>query len=98
VPSNNIVNFNIDVELKNTHFRWSKTRWPTMGCPHLKKTLKDPHACGYMHGHLIIKVLITNNNSNKISKTIATMMTTTTTTTTKMTAIAKTKEYLKHFK
>ena len=30
-------NINIDVELKNIDFRWSKKRWSTMGCPHLKK-------------------------------------------------------------
>ncbi len=47
VPSNNIVSFNIDVELKNTDFRWSKTRWSTMGCPH-KKNLKDPHVAKCM--------------------------------------------------
>jgi hypothetical protein len=30
MPSNNIVNVNIDVELKNTDLRWSKKRWSTI--------------------------------------------------------------------
>ena len=49
MPSNNIVNVNIDVELKNTDFRWSKKRWSTMGCPHWKNFFLNISEKSYLH-------------------------------------------------
>jgi hypothetical protein len=40
MPSNNIVNINTDVELKNTDFRWSKKEMVHYGLSTLKKVLR----------------------------------------------------------